>query len=664
MLKPAEMEQFNLLVLDSDVEPVALEIIKLGMVHLHDISEVEDWADTQMVRINNEDSLRMLESFEGRIKTTMKKLQLDLKILPEDVIAERVDTGKIQQQVELIEAEVQQKTAACQIARERLERLKEMQTELRESPVNAVDISKARRFRFLDMVLGKVDEDTVDVLRRGLESLPHVILPFDLAASGKRVVMILVLKRDRPVLDRLLRNISIEKIESVEKPDDFSEELGRNIDSRILEAEEDVVKAESALAATAEKYRTPLKELLRKIGVNRLLLKAKGYFKKTERAYLISGWVPVDKHEQLVNTIRQCTGSRYVEEDMPAEQLERFKSGAVNVPVKFQNPKFLRPFELVVSNFSLPAYNTIDPTIIVAITFLLMFGVMFGDVGQGTVLAVAGGFMMSRRKLSEAVRRIGTLILYCGISSVIFGFLFGSVFGFDELVPAIWLKPTENSTRLMTLAVIFGVVFISVGIILNIFNSIRQKRHFEGILSRTGLVGGLVYWICIGLAIKATTSAGAISTPVALALLLPPLLLLFFRDPIKKLFNPGEKIFEFGVFTYIIESLMELFELFLGYLANTISFIRVAAFALSHAALFLAIFAITESLPDTVGGNFATVLVHIFGNILIILLEGMIVTIQCVRLEYYEFFSKFYQGGGSPYSPIGLHELTGTEIAG
>ena len=663
MLKPAEMEQFNLLVLDLDVERVALEIIKLGMVHLHDISDVEDWTDTQMTRVHNEESLRMLESLEGRIKTAMEKLQLDLEVLPDDVTAESVDAGEFQQQLEKIEDEIQQKKAAHQVARERLERLKDMRTELSESPVYAFDLSQAKRFRFLDMVLGKVDEDTVDVLRRGLDSLPHVILPFDVAASGKKVIMILVMKRDRPVLDRLLRNISIEKIESLEKPDDFSEELSRNIDARILEAENEVVKAEIALAATAEKHRHPLGELLRKIGVNRLLLKAKGFFKKTERSYLISGWVPADEHGNLINTIRECTNNRYVEEDMPAEELERFKSGEVDVPVKFQNPKFLRPFEMVVSNFSLPAYNTIDPTIIVAITFLLMFGVMFGDVGQGAILAAVGVFMMSRKQFSEAVRRIGTLILYCGISSIIFGFLFGSVFGFEELVGAIWLRPTERTTHLMTLAVLFGAAFISVGIILNIINLIKRKRHFEGIFSKTGLVGGLVYWICIGLAIKAMTSAGAISTPVALALLLPPLLLLFFRDPIKKLFNPRERIFEHGVFTYIIESLMELFELFLGYLANTISFIRVAAFALSHAALFLAIFAITESLPANVGGKFATVLVHIFGNILIILLEGMIVTIQCVRLEYYEFFSKFYEGGGSRYNPIGLHELTGREIA-
>jgi V/A-type H+/Na+-transporting ATPase subunit I len=663
MLKPAEMEQFNLLVLDSDVERVALEIIKLGVVHLHDISEVEKWADTQMTRVHNEDSLRLLESFEGRIKTAMEKLKLDLKILPENITAESVNTGEIQQQIEMIEDGIQQKTAARQIARERLERLKEMRTELRESPVNVIDLKEAKRFRFLDMVLGKVDEDTVDVLQRGLVSLPHVILPFDIAASGKKVVMILVMKRDRPVLDRLLRNISIEKIESAEKPEDFSQELDRNIDSRIIEAEDDVVKAEAALAATAKKYQAPLEELLRKAGVNRLLLKAKGYFKKTERAYLISGWVPAYEHEKLVETIRECTSNRFIKEDMPAEELERFKSGEVNVPVKFQNPKFLRPFEMVVSNFSLPAYNTIDPTIIVAITFLLMFGVMFGDVGQGSILAAFGGFMMSRKKFTEAVRRIGTLILYCGISSIIFGFLFGSVFGFEELIPTLWLKPTENTTQLMILAVLFGAALISVGIILNIINSIKRKRHFDGIFSKTGLVGGLIYWICIGLAIKATTSAGAISTPVALALLLPPLLLLFFREPIKKLFNPGERIFEHGVFTYIIESLMELFELFLGYLANTISFIRVAAFALSHAALFLAIFAVTDSLPDTVPGNFATVLIHIFGNILIILLEGMIVTIQCIRLEYYEFFSKFYEGGGSRYQPIGLHELTGKEIA-
>ena len=108
---------------------------------------------------------------------------------------------------------------------------------------------------------------------------------------------------------------------------------------------------------------------------------------------------------------------------------------------------------------------------------------------------------------------------------------------------------------------------------------------------------------------------------------------------------------------YLMESVMELFEIFVGYLANTISFIRIAAFALSHAGLFIAIFEVAKLLKGGIPGTIAAVLVHIIGNLVIICLEGLIVTIQCVRLDYYEFFSKFYEGGGKRYQPIGLKEL-------
>jgi len=658
MLKPANMEQFNLLVLDADVERVALEIIKLGVVHLHDLGEIEDWAGRQMQRISNQEMLSRLETVEQRIRNAAKKLNISLAVKPEDVAAEHVNLNEIEQQLQKIEEDVQQRTSALLVARERLERLHDMQIELRETPAGVFDMRRARRFRFLDMVIGKVDEDTIDILRRGLEKLPHVVLPFETAPSGKRVVMILVLKRDRPVLDRLLRNVSIEKIEALEKPEDFSEELLKNIETRIEEAEKEVQRNEIALVETGKKHLQPLTDILRKIGVQRLLVKARGYFKKTDRAYLISGWVPAGEHKRLVDKIKKCTNNRFVQEGMPAEQLEQFKAGELNVPVKFENPKFLRPFELIVSNYSLPAYNTIDPTIIVALTFFLMFGVMFGDVGQGVILAALGWFIMSRKKLSESARRIGTLIVYCGISSVLFGFLFGSVFGFEKIIRPVWIRPTEKAIYLMTLAVLYGIALITIGIILNIINSFKRKRPFEGIFSRTGLVGGVIYWICIGLVIKSVVHKGSVTSTLALVLILPPTLLLFLREPIKKLFKPGEKIFEHGVATYIMEELIELFDLFLGYLANTVSFIRVAAFALSHAALFLAIFAVTESLPKTVPGTIASVLVHITGNAVIIVLEGLIVTIQCVRLEYYEFFSKFYQGGGAEYQPIGLAELS------
>jgi V/A-type H+-transporting ATPase subunit I len=314
-----------------------------------------------------------------------------------------------------------------------------------------------------------------------------------------------------------------------------------------------------------------------------------------------------------------------------------------------KNPKLIEPFELITSTYGMPAYRTIDPTPLVALSFVLMFGVMFGDVGHGAILAILG-FLLSFRTPNRMKRQAGAIMMYAGFSSIIFGFLFGSIFGVEDFLPTLWLKPMESIPRLFKTAIFFGMGMIFMSITINVINGLLRKDILHVLLDKAGLVAAVLYWCGIVVATRVVSANPTVHKEVPILvpiLMIAAVLLLFFREPIVHLAEGKKQLYPEGVGTGMIGGFMEVFEILLGFLTNTISFIRVAAFGLAHAGLFMAIF----SLSDMVGGV-GSVFVHLFGNILIIGLEGMVVTIQVMRLEFYEFFGRFFREGTKTYQPV------------
>ncbi len=335
------------------------------------------------------------------------------------------------------------------------------------------------------------------------------------------------------------------------------------------------------------------------------------------------------------------------------------KANKVKVPVIYDNPGFLKPFESLVTTYGSPDYNEIDPSGIIGLAFLLMFGVMFGDIGHGLVLFLVGRLLQKRLKSAEV---LGKIMTRAGGSSMIFGIIFGSLFGHEfhgRYLPGLPLPfvPMENINTFMAVAVAFGILFISIGLVINIINSIRSRDIEKGFLENHGLAGALFYWGAVALLVKYIVS-GTLGIPLWSMLLILgiPLVVIFLKEPLNHLIKKKRPIVEEPI-TYIISSLIEVMETFIGFLSNTVSFIRVAAFSLAHAALFAAIFAIVKivkgAAPEpTTSSILISLGVEVVGNIVIIILEGLVVSIQSVRLIFYEFFSKFYAGEGEAFIPM------------
>jgi V/A-type H+-transporting ATPase subunit I len=292
--------------------------------------------------------------------------------------------------------------------------------------------------------------------------------------------------------------------------------------------------------------------------------------------------------------------------------------------------------------YGLPSYNEIDPGMFLAITYTIMFGIMYGDVGQGLCLLLFG-ILIAKLKGSW----IGSIVAALGVSSTVFGFVYGSVFGMEHILPGFKVMEGGNMLRMLLAAVALGVLFLFLSMGINIINGIKQKNPGKIFFSPNGVAGAVAY--------LSSVAAGVLFFGFGINLLIPiyviplialPLLVIFFREPLTHLTEGKKDWLPHSIGSFLVEGFFEMFETLLSYVSNTISFLRVGAFAISHAGMMMVVFLLSKS----VNGDH-NIIGLIIGNIFVMGLEGVLVCIQVLRLEFYEMFGRFYESGGKPFEP-------------
>lgn len=365
----------------------------------------------------------------------------------------------------------------------------------------------------------------------------------------------------------------------------------------------------------------------------------------TNTFYILCGWMTEKDALAFQKDIQNDEKIFCLMEDQKAPATQK-------PPTKLRNPKLFKPFEMYVKMYGLPAYNEMDPTWFVAITYSFIFGAMFGDVGQGLVLFLGGLFLYKTKQMDLA-----GIISCAGVFSVFFGFMYGSFFGFEDVLKAIWLKPMNQMmdvplvgrlNAVFVIAIGFGMFIILICMVFNIINSIRrgdtEKTWFD-----SNAVAGLVFYGSIVLTIGLFISGKKLPAAAILVIMFGvPLLLMFLKEPLTNLVEKKSKILPEQKGMFFVQSFFELFEVLLSYLSNTLSFLRIGAFAVSHAAMMEVVLMLAGA---TNGGN-PNWIVVVLGNIFVCAMEGLIVGIQVLRLEYYEIFSRFYAGNGREFKPF------------
>ena len=649
----AKMRLLTAVVLEGDADKVTRELLRQGVLDFVHISSLEE-TDPKAVHPHDGEGVhsRLLE-IRKRIEGFYQQGDLEPPLL------EKLDVDKLKTTApESYDSDLSRLSGKFQNFREKQRILNQEILKLQELERYLSSPSGGPGDSFLALYTGEVGRGTIEDLERKLEGIPCFVLK---NAQGPTVLM--TLKRDGAAVGELLGKFQWTETQASAKGQE-EEALMKGLVAGIADLEEEQRRARSGLKEAVSSQRERLDEMWSNIRMHELYSAIQEYFSHTARTTIFSGWMPDGSAQALERGIRSVTKGQCIIEWSDAEEFPREK-----IPVKVENPNGLAPFQMLVENYSTPEYGSVDPTPLVAVAYLAMFGFMFGDAGQGLVIAgvgLLGGILA--KKASGGIKKLLRLFVYCGAASVVTGVLFGSYFGY-QLLPPLWFDyhgvvlghsaggMVQDIYDILKITIVFGITVIGIGLVLNWINLIHKKHWFSLCLDKAGFLGGWFYGCGVYTAFY--FAAGNYRSLPEQGFLLAafglPTVILLFKAPIHRWLH-RDQARSFSFFTLIdffMEWIVELLEIFSGYLANTLSFMRVAGLGIAHVSLMAAFDSIARMVGDG-GINAGGIVILVLGNLLVIALEGLSAGIQALRLNYYEFFSKYFTGSGVAYNPISL----------
>jgi V/A-type H+-transporting ATPase subunit I len=456
---------------------------------------------------------------------------------------------------------------------------------------------------------------------------------------------------DKELVDSIFRSMFFERIHLPDYVSGNTDEALAKLNDQIKVKKAEIEALDKEISVLAEKHNqtileayTALKkrydifELRRKVGAVKEKFYVKGFVPKKQADKFSEGFDDMEEVEVVI---------------LPPDA-----DAYCTPPTVLKNGWFTRPFAMLVEMYGLPKYNGFNPTAFVAITYTLLFGIMFGDLGQGFLLFL-GGLILGRKS-----KQAGGIVARCGLSSMIFGTLYGSVFGFEELLDPIYesfgidflpLKIFKQSTFILLTAVGIGIFLILVSMLINIYIGFKEKNYEKAIFGCNG-IAGLVFYasVCTGVVCTIMLKIEVMSLPFKIFLIAIPLICIFCRVPFSiavkyKKWKLSEDEEEMTIGGFIVENFFEMFEFLLSYVSNTMSFLRVGGFVLSHAGMMMVVMTLMDM--SNAGVKPVTLII---GNLFVMAMEGMIVAIQIIRLEFYEVFSRFYESDGKEFVPMSV----------
>lgn len=559
------------------------------------------------------------------------KLTLDTKALSK----KEYDLGEILEKADRFQNYLDTEFENLGKAREELKRVNtsiEAYEYIKNIDVKMEDLNNMEYFTY---TIGSVSKDNAARLKSIYNTVTSIVFHVGDTSQNEEVFMIISPKDFEVETNRILKALNFKLVEGyddayIKAPGDILADLGLEK----VKLEKTISENETLLEKHRNENKVEAEEVFNVLTLYANLNIIKKYMAFSEENFYFSGWVSKKDRAALEKIAAQYDNMIVMFTDPDA---------ANKPPTKMKNNWVFRPFETLVKMYGVPAYNELDPTPFLSITYLFCFGYMFGDVGQGLVLLLAG-YIFGKRGVE-----LGHVIARMACSSIIFGFIYGSIFGNESILPTLWVRPFENINTVLLTAVVLGVVMLFVAYLYSIINKLRAGDIKEGLFGKNGIAGFVLYISILLCALCATgiIPGGSAFTPFLAVLAVALVILVLLREPIANTIRK-RKLYDTSAGDYYVESGFELFEMLLAMLSNTLSFIRVGAFALTHVGLFMAF----ETLATMVGGGFGGVIVLIIGNVLIIVLEGLIDFIQCLRLQFYELFSKYYTGDGEEFVPL------------
>lgn len=661
MLFPKQMSEVELILPSKDLVAVTRALSGYGVFHQVDSANL---GLEGMGQNTWQEKAGAYSAMERRVQTIMQNVGLAEEYPAKPGIDTLVDLEATRVVVDGIDKDVKEVSDQLSGEKKRLELLESQLRQLEPIADVNVEVGALRKSSFMHSILGVVPTANISRLRTSLLRVPHVFFLLREDAQ-KPVVWILGPKTNLDVLERAAKSAYLNPLSL---PDEFSgtpEQITAMLRKEIESSKQKISKLETDLAKQGALHKNDLQKLLWDVHISRVMADAIVRFGQLRHTYVVVGWVPTEDLEDLTARLKEAS------HEILIETMATSRSGHhSHIPVALTNNKWLKPIQELVTTFGRPSYGELDPTLLIAFSFPILYGAMFGDLGQGLVLMLVGT-LAHNKIFMKGLQSLGLLLVYAGFFATIFGFLYGSVFGFEghlveeylhfHLAP-IWMSPLENILTILGFAIDAGIVILLFGYLLALFNNIRSRDWAHFWFGHTGVVA-LGFYISFLALLGGFLGSTAIAPKVAVAINHLPLpftllaeifgVLLMFSGFFRNMVE-GHTLIEgtgFGGFAmFLVQSFMDLFEGLISMLSNTLSFVRVGAFAVAHGGLSLAIFKLAGDEPTP--GFWITI---VLGNIFIIGFEGLIVYIQTMRLHYYEILGKFFHGGGMSFEPLKLN---------
>ncbi len=646
-----KMAMMNVVGLKEYVEDISREIVLMGNVDITNaLNEIRESHFTLSLAEENVDELldmTMIKPLcenldDGHIFVKIRSLE---EIYDEEFkvnknhISESYNFCDCHESIDELCNELMEPNEKIKEIEEEIEKIEELYKNFQYLKDLDVKLENLKSLEFFTYTFGVLSKENINRLKKNYENITAVVLHTGSSDTGE-VYLVISPKELESETSRILRSLNFNRIQM---PDEFvgtPAEIIQKLESRKEIVKQEQIKLQQQLQILKNNNREKVEECYSKLKLHEKIKEVEAQMVSSNNFFYLSGWVP-EKDKARIKKRLQSYGNLIVDFKDQNDMEYDF-----HPPTKLRNNIMFKPFEYLVKMYGIPSYTELDPTAFLGITYMFLFGAMFGDVGQGFILLLASILLKGKSEV------FGGILSRLGFSSMIFGFLYGSVFGFEHIIHPLLLNPFEGRNTVLIAAVVIGIVLLVISYIYSIINLAKQKNLKEGLFGRNGVTGLIFFIMLLLIAGKGIGIVEIIPTSIMIIMIIPLIGFMILKEPLSNLILNKRPLHHEPPSSYYVESSFDFVETLLNMLSGTISFIRVGAFALTHVGLFKAFETIAELLHNPI----ASVIILAAGNIIIIGLEGLIVFIQGLRLEYYELFSKYYKGDGVEFNSVTLND--------
>lgn len=636
-----KMELVNVAGLLEDLDQTLLRCCDSGCFHME--SALQDVGDGRGFTALHEENpyvptLKRLYSLAG---------SLNFKLESADYSSLKENDLQLDEYVSNLEGEFRDLREKIRVGKQEISQREQALIQVKHLDGLNVDFQKIFALTHIGVRFGKLPADSFNKLEY-YQNRPFVFVPYE---RGKEFFWgaYFVPNEEKQIVDSIFDSLYFERVRVPDFVRGTAEDAVKDLTDELAALNAELSESTAEMEKLLKERRSDLNKVFSKLKFLHDTFELRKEAVVMNGKFYLVGFIPLKSAKTFMGLFDDLPGVSVILS--PPELDQR-----ITPPTKLKNNIFSNPFAMFVEMYGLPAYNGFNPTMFVAITYTLLFGAMFGDLGQGLVIA-AVGFVLYRLKKNA----IGQIMLRIGVSSACFGLLYGSVFGYEHALTPLYQmigfesKPLEVFAQTNTVligAIALGAILILISILINIFIGFKQKDYERAIFGNNGIAGFVFYLaILVGMVCQMVLGIPIFNAPYILIFCVIPALIMFFRVPLGRYFSNRHSEEEHeGIGTFIAENFFELFEYILSYVTNTVSFLRVGGFVLSHAGMMLVVMTLSEMVAEGMSP-----VVVIIGNIFVMCMEGMIVAIQSLRLEFYELFSRFYEGDGHAFRPVGVN---------